>query len=366
MSKIYFIKFISLSFLLVMVSSCTFQKRRYTSGYYLNVSRVGSKANPIRFEKTGSHKPGNTVFGKKINTRNTQTQIVQTDSTSLHDKKISNSANGKSADRRNKIKAILKTNMPVISDFKDARMTKNTKKAKENHKILKRKPTMNREQKNNNNSKRNWAIIIGIALLMMALVAAFSAPAISGFFVGGNAALTALNVTTQISKYNNAVISWILIFFLDVLVSLGILKYYKRENNKIAFISSGLRLIYSVFLGAAIMQLLKVTLTTAPVAIYNSIKGFNTSWSLGLIVFGIHLISLGILFNKEGGKKWVNITIQTLLIVAGAGYIILNAGMLLVPNPLAFTALVQPVFLIPMILGEVFFAIWMLVKGKNN
>nr|MCU0451969.1 DUF4386 domain-containing protein [Bernardetiaceae bacterium] len=105
------------------------------------------------------------------------------------------------------------------------------------------------------------------------------------------------------------------------------------------------------------------TASSPTASIYNSLSGFKTIWDLGLIVFGLHLISLGFLFKNEGGKKWVNTLIKTLLITAGVGYIVLSLGALLAANPVAFTALVQPIFLAPMILGEVLFALWMLIKG---
>jgi hypothetical protein len=72
------------------------------------------------------------------------------------------------------------------------------------------------------------------------------------------------------------------------------------------------------------------------------------------------------LYHNEGGKKWVNITIKVLLILAGIGYMALYIGVLIAPNPIAFAAIVEPIFLIPQLLGEVLFAIWMLVKGGKQ
>lgn len=216
------------------------------------------------------------------------------------------------------------------------------------------------------NSKRTLAIITGLALLLMAVVAACSAPVISKAFVLGNPSLTALNVTGHFGKYIGAVIGWLMILALDLLVSLGVYNYYKKEKPNMAFTSGFLRLVYSIFLGAAIFQLLQVSVASSAMIIYHSIQAFNSIWGWGLIVFGLHLITLGLLFENEGGKKWLTIIIKTLLIVAGLGYMILYIGILFSHNPLAFAALIQSIFLIPMILGEVFFAIWMLIKGGKK
>lgn len=212
-------------------------------------------------------------------------------------------------------------------------------------------------------SKRHAALMIGIALLLMAVVAAFSAPVISGIFISGNAALTALNLSAGFGKFTGSIIGWLIILALDLLVSAGIYAYYKKEKPKMAFTSAVLRLIYSSFLGAAIYQLLTITLVTPAPAIYNHLHAFNSIWGWGLIAFGLHLITLGILVKNEGGKKWLTITIKTLLIVAGVGYLVLYAGMLIAPSPMAFKAAIEPIFLIPMILAEVFFALWILIKG---
>ena len=221
-------------------------------------------------------------------------------------------------------------------------------------------------QSSNNHSKRRLALIIGMGLILMAFIAAFSAPVISGMFVSGSASLASPQVMYSFSNFTGAVIGWVGIFVLDILVSIGVYQFYKNENPKEALITTLLRLIYSAFLGVAILQLLQLSDATPAMDIYEHVNRFDVIWSWGLIAFGLHLITLGILFNNEGGKKWISITIKALLIIAGLGYMILNIGILIVPNPVAFKACIQPLFLIPFILGEVLFAVWMIVKGGKE
>jgi hypothetical protein len=182
-----------------------------------------------------------------------------------------------------------------------------------------------------NKQKRKTARTIGGALLLMAVLAGISIPG-----VGSLAASIGL----------------VGVFLLDVVVSLGIIKYHKKEKPKLAKKSGILRLIYTAFLGVGIGY-----------SFGGNVSMFNSIWGVGLIVFGVHLISLGILFNNNGGKKWVNILIKSLLIAAGIGYIIQYVGILLVPNPIGFAAAIETIFILPMILGEVFYALWMLIKG---
>lgn len=180
-------------------------------------------------------------------------------------------------------------------------------------------------------SERKTAQIIGGALLLMAVLAGLSVSALGTL---------------------PASIGLVGVFLLDILVSFCIFKYYKKEKPKLAKSSSFLRLLYTGILGVAIGNLFA-----------GNVPMFNTIWGVGLIAFGIHLITLGILFDNEGGKKWVNVMIKSLLVLAGIGYLIQYVGILVVPNPIGFAALMESIFILPMILGEVFFALWMLIKG---
>lgn len=183
-------------------------------------------------------------------------------------------------------------------------------------------------------SGRKTAWIIGGSLLLMAVLSGISIPVLGTL---------------------TASIGLIGIFLLDIVVSFGIYKYHKKEKPKLAKASSILRLLYTAILGVGIGY-----------HIAGNLGMFNMLWGIGLIAFGIHLITLGIVFHNEGGKKWVNILIKSLLILAGIGYIIQYVGILVVPNPVGFAVLIESIFIVPMILGEVFYALWMLIKGGKS
>lgn len=225
---------------------------------------------------------------------------------------------------------------------------------------------LKKDKQPNNKKKRRLAILIGASILLMGILAGITVPALSGLFVLNNVALTASNVIANFGVYTAAVGGWISIFVLDLLASFGIYKYNKEEKPKMAALTGGLRLAYTGLLGVGINQLLKVSTTTPAASIYQHIDSFNSFWGFGLIFFGLHLLTLGIMFKNEGGKKWVNAAIKTLLIVAGIGYIIQYVGILFVPNPVSFAAFVEPIFIIPMVLGEVFYGIWNLFKGGKR
>lgn len=226
--------------------------------------------------------------------------------------------------------------------------------------------TKNMSTNTTNYSKRKTALLIGLSLLFMAVIAGVAVPILTSLFVSGNEVATAANIIAQYSKYMAAVVAWLAIFMLDILVSLGIYSYYKKDKKNLATATSTLRLIYTAILGVGIFQLLLNTPSTATNAIYQHIHLFNKFWGIGLIVFGAHLIMLGILFKHEGGKKWVTTTIKSLLILGGIGYMIQYIGVLVVANPTAYAKVVESIFMVFMITGEVFYAIWKIVKGGKT
>lgn len=215
-------------------------------------------------------------------------------------------------------------------------------------------------------TQRQVAVIIGISLLLMAITAAIAVPPLAAMFVSGNQALTAANVVAGFGKFVVARLGWLLILALDVVSAWGIRKYYRGKKSKMATLTGALRAAYSVILSVGIVQLFTVSKTASVAAVYNGLLAFNTIWGIGLIVFGIHLILLGIMYNNEGGKKWVNVLIKSLLILAGIGYVVMYAGALFAASPVAFIAMLQPVFIVPMLCGEVFYALWKLIKGGKG
>ncbi|MBI1184893.1 hypothetical protein GC194_11515 [bacterium] len=206
---------------------------------------------------------------------------------------------------------------------------------KQTEAVLTRKP---KDQKSFVNPKAGergaegkTAWLTGLSILIMAVLAGISMPALGSL---------------------GATFGLVGILLLDVLVSLGVHKLYKNEKPGLAKASSGLRLVYSAFLATGIGFLF----AHAGAAVFNSI------WGWGLIAFGLHLITLGLLYHNKR-KKWLNLLIKSLLILAGLAYLIQYVGILLVASPVAFAAAVESILIAPMILGEMGYAISLLLSG---
>ncbi len=366
--------------LAVVSTSCSIslQKRRYMPGFHISTSKkIGSiKAANRSFknaddvidfkeesQRIDSVENWNPVFEKsnKISRQNgVPEDYLEVKEPSKVDRESSNS------DSR------------VDSEKADIELEINDYPATNKNKRVKQKKYME-TKKGIQFTKRQLAILIGVSLLLMALIAAFSFPTFTSIFVQGNAVATGLNLTANSGKFVGSIFGWIGIAILDLLVSWGIYKYYKKDRHKstkkeeskfdqsrLAAITGLLRLIYTLFLISAIVALGLAKSAGSALQSYNLLSAFSSIWSWGLIVFGLHLIVLGITYKKEDGRKWFTILMKCLLILAGIGYMVQNIALLLVPSPVAFLATIESIFMIFMIVGEMAFALWMIIKGGKT
>lgn len=84
---------------------------------------------------------------------------------------------------------------------------------------------------------------------------------------------------------------------------------------------------------------------------------------MGLIVFGLHLLVLGLLAIKARGiPKWVGM----LLLIASAGYLVTHTLGLLGPGVEDIRGVMDQILTVPMAVGELAFALWLLLQGGRK
>jgi hypothetical protein len=150
------------------------------------------------------------------------------------------------------------------------------------------------------------------------------------------------------------VVAWALYFFL------------KQVNEYLSLLTAWLRLVYAAMLGIALFNLVVVLIFLSGanyLAVFETdqlhaqvlifLNAFYDVWSIGLIVFGFHLFSLGYLAFKS---DYIPRILGILLIVAGLSYIIDYGGNFLFPNLNMGISLILG-------WGELLFMFWLLFKG---
>ena len=202
----------------------------------------------------------------------------------------------------------------------------------------------------------------------MAIVAGLSYGYIhSSLFVSGDISTTYHNFASSIILFKAEIVGWTVILILDIIVAWSFYIFLKPLNKDLALLASWFRLTYAAILGIAILNLVFVLLLSKNASVTDQLQAnvtlyleaFEIIWSIGLIVFGLHLLVVGwIAYQSNSISKIISI----LLVIAGIGYIVIHLGKTLLIEQDIITTM-ELIFNIPMIVGELGFGLWLLFKG---
>ena len=220
--------------------------------------------------------------------------------------------------------------------------------------------------------KKNFypSILAGLSLIIMAIAAFYSTDVLRKLTLPGNAVVTLEQLVVDKQLFMNGIIGWCIIIITDLVVTWGFFIILKKINPKVSLIAAATRMIYTVILIIAVSKLFSANnvianiteiKTTEANQVMNSIDTFQNIWSLGLIIFGIHLFLVGYIALQS---KSIPKIISILIIIAGVGYSIIHLMNTFSPQLNSFTHVIEMVLLLPMIIGELGFGIWLLIKGR--
>lgn len=217
----------------------------------------------------------------------------------------------------------------------------------------------------NKENKRSTALVIGISLLVMAVAAGIAFGAIHSTLIDiSQAEQTMDNLGANLSQWHMEILFWVVIIITDLLVSWGIFHYFRNENMGLPAMTAGLRVIYTLILAAAVSQLVAVSLSVQggnTQRVMLLLTRFDRIWSFGLIVFGIHLILLSV-----ASFRYENKILGILLLAAGVSYLLIHTMEGFLPRFSDLTGRLESILAIPMTLGEMVFALWMIIRGGKT
>lgn len=201
---------------------------------------------------------------------------------------------------------------------------------------------------------RTLSIITGISYLIIFFAAIFA-----NFFVLESILenpLIAIQEHHVMVRFG--IIAFLITVVFDVVIAWALFLLFKE--HKLSVLSTFFRLMHAVIMGVAIFALpLALSLTTASQILYQ-INIFNTIWLIGLFFFGLHLILLGRIIQKPK-------IISVFLIIAGIMYMLDTTAHILLSNYEDYKTVFLAMVAIPSIIGEMWFALWLLMKGgKTN
>ena len=150
------------------------------------------------------------------------------------------------------------------------------------------------------------------------------------------------------------IVAFLFTALFDVIVAWALFEMYK--GHVFTRLSTYLRMTHAIIMGAAIFALpLALKMTTAE-SILHQVEAFNIMWLIGLFFFGGHLILLA---RIAPVPKWIMIFMS----IAGVMYMVDTVAHFLLPDYAAYADIFLALVAIPSILGEMAFAVWLLLKG---
>ncbi len=211
------------------------------------------------------------------------------------------------------------------------------------------------------------ALLAGVSLVAMAVTAGFGyGYAFESLYVPNDGATTLNNFRASPWLLRAVMASFTGIVILDIVVAWALHGLFGLVDKARSLIAAWFRLVYSAILAGSLMFLLPVLLDgdlQNPGLAALCFKCFLGAWSLGLVVFGVHLVLLGTVVIKSG---FVPKLIGRLVLFAGLCYSLTNFADLVLPAYGPYKNVVEMVLVLPMALGELVLAVWLMIVPRLN
>lgn len=217
----------------------------------------------------------------------------------------------------------------------------------------------------------SYTRLAGVLYLLIALLGFFSigyAPTV--LFVPGDAIANAQSILTHQGLFRVTLLSDILIIIIEMLLTVMLYNMFKAVNNTIAKVALYSRLAMSFIMA---INLLNYFIPLHLVSGADYLKNMEQGQSLALlfldahqdgvliwgIFFGLHLTALGYLVYQSG---YVPRILGVLLLLGSFGYTIESVATFTLPDNLLLSYLSIGLLGFAVI-GELSFAIWLMLKG---
>ena len=187
---------------------------------------------------------------------------------------------------------------------------------------------------------RQAALTAGLAYLLNP--APWAESVFPRLLIPGNFEQTAANTIAHPGLLNALILSYLVMAIGDVVIAWALFYLVAPVSRALAALMSLFQLIYATVAVAATLNLITVArLIAAPtylaalgpaplhVQIDLLLHSFRYSFSFSLILFGIHLVLLGVLVLRS---TYIPRLVGAALVIAGAGYIADGAGTYALPN----------------------------------
>lgn len=217
---------------------------------------------------------------------------------------------------------------------------------------------------------RRISLLAGLAYLSIFFSAIYANfIVLQSLWIKNDAAQTAINLSDNWTQFQTGVATFVFTFFIDLLLSYWLFLLFRKANHRLALASSSMRLVYTLIFGYGIYHLMAIrglneavpTEVAEQAALH--LELFNKYWTGGLLIFGAHLLLLGVLIVRTVAiPQWIG----GLLVLAGLGYWIDGAAQFLLPNYTDYRLLFESIVIIPAVIGEMAITLFLLFRKPRE
>jgi Domain of unknown function (DUF4386) len=218
-----------------------------------------------------------------------------------------------------------------------------------------------------------YARIAGVLYLAIIALGAFGEVFVRGtLVVSGDAAATAQAIASSQLLWRAGIVGDLLMHVLDVPVIVIMYLLLRPVSKSLALLATLINLVQTAVLAANKLNLLVPLLllddasylkTFSPEQLHAlsllAIKAHSYGFGIGLVFFGFACLVRGyLIFNAGFFPKILGV----LIAVVGVSYLMNSFALILAPS---VAAAMFPAILLPALVGELAFALWLLMKGVN-
>ena len=220
---------------------------------------------------------------------------------------------------------------------------------------------------------RKALVISGLSYLMIFITGFYANFSIlETMVVSDNVEVTVGNFIGQHSRLGSGILAFLGMLIFDIVLVFSLYPVTKETNRKLTIVASVFRMLHAIGFGIALISLIRIYLITVnPVGmginlediIMHSLEKFDSTWTLGLLLFGVHLAFLGYLSVKSA---IIPKSIGYLLLLAALGYLVSCSAKLVLPVYTDYEQFFELMVVLFGVVGELSFTIWLLVKGLKK
>jgi len=188
----------------------------------------------------------------------------------------------------------------------------------------------------------------------------------------GDPAATARNIIDSPMLFRAGLAADIVMFLADVALAVALYQLFRPLNRTLAILAAAFRITQTAVIGLNLLNMLQAvrilddaeyvtsftTEQTDTLALLH-LEAHRYGYVLGLAFFGVSTIVIGYLALSS---REIPRPLGVLLVVAGAGYLIDTFSFFLIPG---YDGSASPIVLAPALVAEVWFALWLLTRGRR-